>query len=311
MTLHCFRTTLTIAGSWTVLLLLLVTPAFARKWTDATGKYSLEADLIAYDDASAVLKKKNSDLVSVTIAQLSKDDRDYLQAKQQGESNPQADGVQTWTLKSGLKINARIVGYGRRDVIVQRKRGSVFVNDRLFDNLPGVYKRMVPQIVSHFEKIPVNDEKELKRWAVTTKGSPRRYTCEGVLVELENGDEYGVPFFFLSDQDLKVLQPGWDRWTAADRDAEKREQEDFLVQAQAQAYQRDREANKQISHLELSLLATSAGVTSLWEVYVVPRPNVAGMPTTVVVPARDSRQAAAAAVRQYPGYLVNQSRKLN
>ena len=43
------------------------------------------------------------------------------------------------------------------------------------------------------------------------RGEPRTYTCEGVVLELENGDEYGVPFFFFSEDDLKTLSPGWQR----------------------------------------------------------------------------------------------------
>jgi len=39
--------------------------------------------------------------------------------------------------------------------------------------------------------------------------------ASGCTVELENGDQYGVPFLFFSDADLEVLRPGWERWLAA------------------------------------------------------------------------------------------------
>jgi hypothetical protein len=135
------------------------------------------------------------------------------------------------------------------------------------------------------------------------------------MLELENGDEYGVPFFFFSDEDLRVLQPGWEQWkSAADAAADQaaqREREDLYLQAQAQAYARDRQANRQIAQLELSLLATAAGVTDMWEVYMQPRRGVAGRPLSVVVPARDSRQAAAAAAAKYPNYVPGTARRLN
>jgi hypothetical protein len=303
-----------IIGAIGAALLLVPFPstAYARKWNDATGKYSIEADLIAYNDETAVLKKTNSDLVAVRIVQLSTDDQAYLKSREVAEKTSGAiDAPQTWTLRNGLKVSARVVGYGRRDLVVQRKRGKVYVNDRLFDNLPGVYKQMVPKIVGHFEKAPIESEKDLQEWAVKTKGQPRKYTCEGVLVELENGDEYGVPFFFFSDHDLKVLQPGWERWLAANQDTQKRNYEELMLQAQAQAYQRDRAANQQIAQMELALLATAAGVTSLWEVQLIPRQGAAAIPRNVVVPARDSRQAAAAALRQFPNYVVGPARKLN
>jgi hypothetical protein len=295
-----------------VVIVPLSTLAQARKWTDATEKYSVEADLVAYNDETVVLKKKNSDLVSVKIAQLSTGDRQYLKSPEAAEkSTNEADVPPLWTLQNGLKVKGHLVGYGRRDIVVQRKRGKVYVNDRLFDNLPGVYQQMVPKIVGYFEKAPIDDEKDLKEWAAKTRGHPRKYTCEGVLVELENGDEYGVPFFFFSEHDLKVLQPGWERWLATDQDIQKRNYEEFLLQAQAQAYSRDRAADRQIAQLELALLGTAAGVTNLWEVQLAPRPGVPGLPVTAVVPARDSRQAAAAALRQYPHYVVGPARKLN
>lgn len=201
-----------------LLIALGMSPASAaRKWSDATGKYTVEGDLVGMTDTTAVILKadKKKQLVVLRIAQLSKADQEYLKSSEAAEATSAKPGEQTWTMKSGLKVNARAVDYGRRDVTLQRRRGSIFVNDRMFDNLDGVQQKVVQRIVSHFESIPVESKKDLEAWILKYKGAAKTFTCDGVLLQLDNGDEYGVPFFLFSDADLKVLEPGWQQWLAA------------------------------------------------------------------------------------------------
>jgi hypothetical protein len=141
------------------------------------------------------------------------------------------------------------------------------------------------------------------------KGTPKTYTCDGVLLELENGDEYGVPFFLFSDEDLKILEPGWQQWLAAHQAREQadqaradKEREALLLQKQAEAYQRDREAEQQIKQMELNLLAADAGVTSIWEVELKPRGG--GYSRMVVVPGRNSDVASRTAMEKFPNHTV-------
>jgi hypothetical protein len=282
----------------------------AREWKDATGRYAVEADLLAYTDAHVVLKRQDGKLVEVEIAQLSDADRQFLNSKEATQQSS-GGGLQTWTLKNGLKFVGRIVGFGRKDVVIQRKRGKVYVNDRTFTNLPEVYQRMIPPIVSHFENTEINGLEGLTQWALKLKGQPHQFTVDGVLIELENGDEYGVPFFFFSNQDLNILKPGWDRWLAAHEDAARQEQEDFRVRAQAEAYQRDRQMNQQIARMQLLLTAADAGVVDVWEVALQPGPGVMAPPQIVIVPGRSSQQAAAAALSQNPNFIVGGARRLN
>ena len=49
------------------LSLSLTTHVQARKWTDASSKYALEADHIARSDAMAVLQREDRSLLSVNI----------------------------------------------------------------------------------------------------------------------------------------------------------------------------------------------------------------------------------------------------
>lgn len=279
--------------------------ADGRAWTDSTGVYRVEADLLGFNDTTVVLKKQNRQMVAVPIEKLSAADRDYLKSKEGLEqSRRSADAMQTWTMASGLKVVGRVVDYGRRDVTIQRRHGAIYVNDRRFDNLPKVWQKILPKVVSHFEKTPIDDKPALDSWMRELQGEQRTYTCEGVMLQLEDGDEYGVPFFFFAKQDLAVLQPGWARWLAADKNRAKQEHEAFLLQQQAQAYQQDRASNQQIATMQLQMQGYQAGLYDLWEVCLYPGRGVAGGPLTVVVPARNSRSAASEAVRRNPGYVA-------
>jgi hypothetical protein len=288
-----------------LLLSLLATQAISREWTDSTGKYSTEAALLAFNDKLAVLEKQNHQLVAVRIEKLSKQDQDYLKSKDAAATLQEAGGrYNTWTMKSGLKVIGRVVDYGRKNVTIQRRRGKIYVNDRLFDNLPEVCRRMLPGIVAHFEKIDVPDQKAFEAWVVKQMGEPRTFTCDGVSIELENGDEYGVPFFLFSQDDLAILEPGWKRWLAADQDREKKQHEAFLVEAQAQAYKQDQKNTQQIALMQLQMQAYDAGLFDLWEVQLLPGPSMNRSPMVVVMPARDSRSAAMEAVQRNPGYTA-------
>src|SRR5262245_39852963 len=176
----------------------------ARKWTDSTGKYAFEADLLGTDDKMVVLQRKNRDkgLCAMPSDKLAKEDQAYLKSKEASDSiRRSVDQQQTWTMRSGLKVIGRVVEYGRRNVTIQRKRGKIYVNDRLLDNFPDVQRKMLPKIVAHFEQAEIEDDKDLQKWIVGLKGEPRTYACEGVVLELENGDDYDLPFFFFSVYD--------------------------------------------------------------------------------------------------------------
>jgi hypothetical protein len=280
-------------------------PAAARTWTDSTGAYHVEADLIGFNDATVVLKKEDRRLEAVPVAKLSDQDRAYLRSKEAVDHARQsADATQTWTMASGLKVVGRVVDYAKKDVTIQQRRGRTYVNDRALDNLPEVYRKMLPKIVSFFERTDIKDERELQSWIMRLRGESRTFACEGVLLELDNGDEYGVPFFLFSKDDQNVLKPGWERWLASQQDRAGRDQESMLVRTQAQAYQQDAMANQQIAMMQLQMEGYEAGLFDLWEVRLYPGRGVVSPPLTVVVPGRDSRSATAEALRRNPGFVA-------
>jgi hypothetical protein len=178
------------------------------------------------------------------------------------------------------------------------------VNGRLFDDLAAGNQWMVMGIVNHFEGTRIADRHGLDSWVRKLWGAPRTFTCEEVVLRAPNGGQYAVPLFLFSAGDQEVLRPGWEQWVAADKARTKQEQESYLVRAQAQASQQDRQIREQTAATQVLTQSYYAGLFDLWRVLMFPRPGVAGAPLLVTVPARDSLAASVEAARRNPGYVV-------
>ena len=59
-------------------LLVIAPVTSAREWTDTTGGFSVEAELVEVKDDKVSLKKPSGQVVAVPIAKLSKGDREYI-----------------------------------------------------------------------------------------------------------------------------------------------------------------------------------------------------------------------------------------
>jgi hypothetical protein len=291
---------------------VIVPAAQARQWTDATGKYSIEADLLGFDDENVVLQRADKELGVFRIDQLSEKDREFLKSKDASDIHQENVGVlQTWTTQSGLKLVGRLVDYARGDIVIQRRRGRMYVNDRAFDNLPELYQQLVPKVVEHFEEIELPDRRALLNWLRTIGGEPRTFLVEGVILEVDNGDEYAIPFFVFTDTDRKLLQAGWEDWLAIQKDYQQRDDHAFRLQAQAAAYAKNQKIDRQIALMNLNLQAIRAGLTSAWEVTLYPVPGNPSPPRWVVMPGRNSAQASAAALKNNPGFSVGPVRRVS
>ncbi|QDV83733.1 SHD1 domain-containing protein [Stieleria magnilauensis] len=291
-----------------LLTLTTTTSVFAREWSDKTGQYQVNADLIGYSDTTVVLKRKPDDLVAVPIEQLSDSDRKYLETQTKDTIAGGGSGIQVWELKSGLKLPGRIIGFDKHGVTIQRRLGKVYVNNQRFDKMPGVYRAIIPKLVEQFTSEEIDGEKGLEDWAREQRGKPRTFECAGVMIELEDSNLYCVPFFLFTDEVFTMLKPGWERWLAAKEDYDEKEKESFLLQAQSRAYEQQQMRARQIQQLQLNLQAYDAGLFDLWEVTMYPQAGGYGIPLSVVVPATDSQQAAAVAHQQNPSYVVGPMR---
>jgi hypothetical protein len=293
--------------------LLVTAPCNARTWSDSTGQYTVDAELVALTEKAAILQRGDDHLVAIDFEQLSKEDQAYLKTE---EAKLTADKIankqQTWTTVGGVEIIGNVVDFVQRDVTFQRRRGKVYVNDRVFDNLPEVYQKIAPLVVAHFENLPtINDKATLERWLVRRRAQPATYKVDGVILELPSGDEYAFPFFLFRDEDLEVLKPGWDNWVAANGNYESQSSMTDELRTLAAARQNDADVSHQIARLQLGMQAVQAGVTSLWEVTLMPGQGVNGTPLWVVVPGRDSRQATEVALSRNPGYFAGPVRRVS
>jgi hypothetical protein len=305
-------------------VLLLLSEAqhvFSKEWTDKSGTYQFEATLVAFDDKMVVLKlaekdrKNGHELISIARTDLCAEDLEYLTSKEATDLISQLDKSQNWTMRDGTKIVGRIVDFVRKDITVQRRRSKIYVNERLFSNLPEIYRKIFPKVVEEYEKIKLSEEKDLEKWVMTLKGAPKTFHCEGVIMEFENGDEYAVPFFLFAERDLQAIRPSWEQWSATKADAEEKREHSLYLQSQAVQYQQNVQnqlaAQQQMAVAQLQMLAVSTGATDLWEVYMYPGQGVMGYPINVVVTARDSSQASNQAIARNPGYVVGPVKKLS
>ena len=298
-------------------LCLAVSPAskiLARVWTDSTGRYTLEAKLVAFNEKSVVLQRDDHEMVAFPIEKLSEKDREFLKSKEAGDAARTAStALQTWKLRDGTKLVGRIVDFTTRDVTLQRRRGRIYVNDRVFDNLPEFYQQLIPRFVAQSENLQRANRASLEAWLVRQRGEPRKFHVDGVLLETENGDEYGVPLELFSDEDLKLLKPGWEKWLEAHGKSDFGAEEDlgFLLRSLAAARDKDQQVQHEIAMMQLKLQAVQTGLTSLWEVTLHPAAGQRGAPIWVVVPGRNSQQATEAALQQNPGYVAGPVRRVS
>lgn len=294
-----------------------------RLWTDRSGSYEVRASLTGFSENLAILKKSDGELLAFPVKDLSDRDREYLQSKEAMEIH-QNVGLQKWTLGNGMHVIGQVVSHVDRDLVLQIRRGKLYVNDRPFENLPAEYRAMLPHVIGYFEKQEFADGEALQKWFRSRHGyRATTWHCQGILMAMENGDEFAFPYFLFSDGDRKFLEKGGDEFRKAEATAEEREKQALYTQALAAEYQRDREAeqqaqqqkekqeDRQIKMLQLGLLAVDAGLTEVWEVAMIPPNGNFYQAQMVVVPARNSRDASLQASRNWPGYTVGPVRQVN
>jgi len=299
-----------------VACLALCLPAVAqgRVWTNTTGEYTIEAELIAFNDTKVVLQRADHELVAIALDDLCDGDREYLESKEGiAAAEKLAKQEQTWKLQGGETLVGRFVDYAAKDVTIQRRRGRVYVNDRNFENLPEFFRQLVIRIVAHFEKLPAADRAAFDAWVLQQRGQPRTFHVEGVMLETESGDEYPVPFFVLAEEDQKVLESGLAAWRLEHKEEKYESPTDmaFLLESLAAARHQDHLVQRDIALMQLNLQAVQAGLTSIWEVTLFPAVGQVRPPIWVVVPGRDSREAMAWAMQKNPGYVAGPVRRVS
>lgn len=313
-----------------------ITPAAARDWTDAGGRVVVRGEAFAVNPHTVVIQRPNGELIGLRISDLSAADQAFLKEHQaelvpEPQPAPEPDQPppnqpdiqpaprpvpatpppgQLWTSRDGHQIRGRAIGFSKDQITIGRAGRLINVNGVAYSNLDPVAKYVVLQVVAEFDDPTVRTERDLNEWVRRQGGQPRTFPVEGVVLSLADGKKVTVPFFLFSDQDLSALRPGWEQWKHEQATDTEKERENFLMSVQAQQYQLEREKARQIQMMQLELLATTTGLTTVWEVYLMPAPGVYARPLSVVVSARTSAQAQQIAMSRYPGYVPGPARAL-
>jgi len=118
-----FRYTIGFLIYW-ALLILSPGLAQARTWTDNTGTFKIEAELVAIKADAVQLKKANGVVISVPLRRLSVADREFL--KQQPGADPATapppgvtDGTPPPTPEAAVKAQNQALANGRIDLLWQ------------------------------------------------------------------------------------------------------------------------------------------------------------------------------------------------
>ncbi|WP_144059258.1 SHD1 domain-containing protein [Rhodopirellula sp. SWK7] len=287
------------------LTLCMAAATQAREWSSPNGYFRVEAEAIAFDDKTVVLKKPTGELIAAELAELSEADQEYVQSREAKEAYAKSvDQMQTWTAADGMKVRGRVLAYGKKDLTVRRQLGKMIVDDKRFAAMDPLHQKLTFTIISKIVGQEITDEKSFEEWGKTLRADTRTFPLEGVLMELESGDEIGVPFFLFAKEEQELLQPGWKAWLENESNTAAQQRESLMMQTQAMEYQRDRENRNQIEAVKLGLLATATGVISIWEVILEPAQGNYYRRTSVMVPAQNSQAAEQMVMQKYPGFRV-------
>ena len=305
----------------------LASAAQAREWSDSTGKYKVTAELVDFDDATVVMRRvPDGELLAVPMDRLSKADQGYLKTVVNSQSRKAGEkGNHVWTLRDGRRVTGRVLRYGRGTMTMVRSRGKVLVTATPDD--PGIEPQvvrkpvreitdwnlyMILKVVSEYEEgVTVNTRAELEAWFAKLKGQTRSYKLEGVILELEGGEQFAVPFFLFSEKDLTYLEPGWKEWSGIDEAYAKEEQVRQAEQQKQSLYLRAREREFQRDQNQQMLVNYMVFGVTQWEVQLIPNPGVAAGPTSVIVSGRNSNEARQQAMMRYPNFTVGFIRNLS
>ena len=86
----------------------------AREWTDNTGTYKTEANLVEVRGNQVVLQKSNGQVISLPIDRLSKSDQEYLESLENLEPKPEnAATAATETITNSIGMKLKLIPPGQ------------------------------------------------------------------------------------------------------------------------------------------------------------------------------------------------------
>ncbi len=128
------------------LSLTILNALHARQWTDISGQFKSEGQLVALNDELAVIMTPQHRVLAIHRNQLSEADQQYLTSEEaKATLSGGKDEVHSWELRNGMKVLGKIVAYGVKDVTIQRQKAKLHVDGVEFEKIPPVYQKMAPR----------------------------------------------------------------------------------------------------------------------------------------------------------------------
>lgn len=322
------------------LLLLLPASLYGREWTDASGRFKLEAEMVSANDELVVLRTPSHRLLAVNLKELSEADRAFVRERVSDLSKteqlqppddatgpvvveveapaesqtvvrqPAAVEKHVWKLTNGQSLIGQFVGFEQKPLVIARRLGKVYVGNTAQEDLTPFNQRMIPAAVGHLEGAEIKTLRELENWMRDAGSGPWTYDVNAVVLESSEHGRVAVPIFLLDKSSLVIITPAFERWEKIrlaelpeDEASRYEDIERFLTRAEITARAADEAIERRAQMLNLELYATATGVTDMWEVQLAPV-NRFGLPFTAVVPGVDSLTAQNAALQRFPGYQV-------
>lgn len=92
-----------------VLVASLESPAFSRQWADASGQFTVEAELVDVRDGNVQLRRQDGSVISLPLRRLSETDRRFLASRQ---ATPAAKATLVTLVKDGQPVSVIVTRAG-------------------------------------------------------------------------------------------------------------------------------------------------------------------------------------------------------
>jgi len=117
-------------GSCLLITLWMALPAFAAKWTDITGRHSVDAEFVVLESGAVTLKKQDGNTVRVPLEKLCADDQRRAQDlhNQLRAHGKPGESSSKWTDVSGkFSAEATFISIERGHVTLRKKDDSIVI----------------------------------------------------------------------------------------------------------------------------------------------------------------------------------------
>jgi hypothetical protein len=313
MCIHRFVGGLPLLAIVSALVLALPNSTLARQWTDKSGNFHLEAELVFVEEGVVVLDAGQKGLVAVRLEQLSDEDVAFVKSEGAREAIRTRSGTDAdpeWELVDGTVIKGSLTEVTVQRLVIARKLSKIYVNAQPLEDARPIYHKLIPLIVNHFEGTHLQSLKEVEDFL--TKRSPPavEYVVESVVLSTESAGAIHIPNFLFKERFQTMFAPALARARAL-QEAELSEEEIAAIRQEERALLYPYRSNaihtgadpRAVRMLRFGSAPVAIAPLEAWEVNMVSNVPYRA-PFTALIFADDSASAGAIAAERFPGYVV-------